>query len=379
MAIYESFLLQRIIFGEHAIDRIGSVALDMGIQNTLVVTDQGVVASGCLERCLHSLQRAGVAVRVFDGVDENPTTDTVDRGQCYASEGQPPDSLVAVGGGSSMDCAKAINLLLTDGGRMEDYRGLKNSKNKLLPAIGVPTTAGTGSEAQSYAIIAEKESGLKMACGDRQALFGTVILDPVLTSTMPPAVTAATGMDAISHAVESYVSTRRSPLSQMLAREAFSQLQAGFESVLLDPLDLEARGKMLWGAHFAGAAIENSMLGAAHACANPVTARLGIRHGVVVGILLPHVIRFNGPSVNGLYRDLVLQFSSNGANPAEELACRIKELQSVAGLASRLRDCGVEAGSLPDMAREAIGQWTGRFNPRALDEGQFLRLYEEAY
>ena len=160
--------------------------------------------------------------------------------------------------------------------------------------IGIPTTAGTGSEAQSYAVIADARTHMKMACGDPSAAFRVAILDPELTLTAPPGVTAAAGIDAIAHAVETAVTTRRTPLSDTFSHQGWRLLSEGFERVVLHAADVEARAMMQIGAHFAGLAIEQSMLGAAHACANPLTARFGLSHGVALAILLPHVVRWNG-------------------------------------------------------------------------------------
>src|SRR5262249_24363197 len=171
----------------------------------------------------------------------------------------------------------------TNGGHMVDYKGFGHARKPMLPSIGVPTTAGTGSEAQSFALIADERTHMKMACGDRKAAFRVAILDPERTVSQPPTVTAITGIDALSHALESYVTTKRNPVAQMLAREAWKLLEANLDAVLARPGDVEARGAMQVGAFLAGTAIENSMLGATHACANPLTAHYGITHGVAIG------------------------------------------------------------------------------------------------
>jgi alcohol dehydrogenase len=251
----------------------------------------------------------------------------------------------------------------------------------MLPSIGVPTTAGTGSEAQSFALIADERSHLKMACGDRKAAFRVSLLDPELTVSQPPGLTAITGIDALSHALESYVSTRRNPLAQAFAREAWRLLEANFPRVLRQPDDLEPRSAMQLGAYFAGAAIENSMLGACHACANPLTAHYGLTHGTAIGILLPHVIRFNAPAVGGLYGDLahdVGLVNGDGHAAAEVLAQEITGLMKLGGLPTTLSACGVSGGILPVLAEEAAEQWTGRFNPRPVAEAELLGLYEAA-
>jgi len=208
-----------------------------------------------------------------------------------------------------------------------------------------------------------------MACGDSKAAFRAAILDPLLTRSQPREVTATAGYDAISHAVESYVATRRTPASILFAREAWRLLAANFARVLRDSCDLEARGAMLLGAHYAGIAIENSMLGATHACANPLTARYGTTHGVAIAALLAHVVRWNWTAAESLYRELA------GADIADCLA----NLAAAAGLSARLRDLGVPEDALPSLAEEAATQWTGRFNPRPFDGAAALEIYRSAY
>ena len=195
-----------------------------------------------------------------------------------------PDGVIGLGGGSPLDCAKGINLLLTNGGAIADYKGYGHARKPLLPMIAVPTTAGTGSEAQSYAVIADSATHMKMACGDPKLAFAAAVLDPELTVSQPRAVTAAAGFDAIAHAVETAVTTRRTPISTLFAHAAFRLLDPHYDRVLADPGDVDARAAMQLGAFYAGVAIEQSMLGAAHACANPLTARHALTHGVALAI-----------------------------------------------------------------------------------------------
>jgi alcohol dehydrogenase len=367
---------QRLVFGPNSVDRLGELAREIGAARVLVVTDPGVREAGHVERAVSSLRAAGADPSVYDGVDENPTTRHVDEGVAAARE-HGADCLVGLGGGSAMDCAKAVNFLLTNGGRMEDYWGSGKANQPMLASLGVPTTAGTGSEAQSYALICQDESRIKMACGDKKAMFRRVILDPVLASSVPRSVAGIAGIDAVSHAVESYVSTRRNPVSQMLAREAWRLLGSGYRRVLDAPLDIDAWGDMLLGAHLAGAAIEQSMLGAAHACANPLTARFPVPHGIAVGLMLPHVIRFNAGHVGALYEDLRL--AADPAAPPGLLEDRIRKMRAAAGLPGSLRDYEIPRACLPELAVEAEQQWTAGFNPRPVTRVELLELYEAAY
>jgi alcohol dehydrogenase len=370
----------RVVFGPGSLARLGELTRELGGQRVLLVTDAGLKAAGHPARALESLRGAGLEAFLFDGVEENPTTRHVHAGLAFARQ-HMVDFLVAVGGGSSMDCAKGINFLYTNGGQMIDYKGMGKANRPMLPSIGVPTTAGTGSEAQSYALIADEKTHLKMACGDRKAAFRVAILDPEVTVSQPAYVTAVTGIDALTHAVESYVSTRRNLLSQTFSREAWRLLEGNFEHVLGHPRDVTARGRMQLGANLAGLAIENAMLGAAHALANPLTAHYGLTHGIAVGILLQHVIRFNIPAAGALYADLAHEVglpNGDGGAAGEALARRVGDLMRAAGLPTRLSACGVSGGIFTVLAEEAAQQWTGKFNPRPASEADLLGLYEAA-
>lgn len=365
----------RVHTGPGALDLLGGLARELGGRRVLVVTDRGVRAAGHVDAALASLQQAGLAAEVFDGAEENPTSHHVDAGRRWAAD-FGADLLIGLGGGSAMDCAKGINFVLTNGGRMEDYWGTGKAPKPMLPSIGVPTTAGTGSEAQSYALISHPETHQKMACGDRKARFREVILDPRLAASAPRQVAATAGIDAVAHAVESHVTRRGNPVSRMLSREAWRLLAASLETALSSPEDPDAAGDTLLGAHLAGAAIEASMLGAAHACANPLTAEFGVVHGVAVGLMLPHVVRFNGEAgdVADLYRDL-----QGGTGDPAALAAWIEDLRATAGLPAHLHDCGVDAASLPRLAEDAARQWTAGFNPRPTGKAALLSLYEAAF
>ena len=220
-------------------------------------------------------------------------------------QGRGIEGIVALGGGSSLDCAKGANFLQADGGEIADFRGYGKVRGTMLPMIGIPTTAGTGSDAQSYAVLSDARTHVKMACGDPGAAFKIALLDPVLTVSQPAGVTAASGYDALSHAIEAFVTT--------VAHAAVADLRAGgvppgprpARRVLQQPDDLEARGAMLLGSHLAGLAIEHSMLGAGHACANPLTAQFDVVHGIAVSLMLPHVVRWNAEAVGPLYADLL--------------------------------------------------------------------------
>jgi alcohol dehydrogenase len=383
MNAFEFLTRTRVVFGEGSLGRLGDLARDLGFKRTLLVADGGLVSVGYVAEAEKSLRSAGIETLLFHDFDVNPDSLMVERGRAFAEQ-FGPDSLIALGGGSSMDCAKGINFLLTNGGRMRDYWGFGKASKPMLPMIAIPTTTGTGSEAQSYALISDAETHVKMACGDPKAAFKVALLDPLLTVSQPFSVTATAGYDAISHAVETYVTIQRSPFSEMLSREAWRLLESNYERVLEAPQDVPARGAMLVGAHLAGLAIENSMLGATHACANPLTARYGTSHGVAIALLLPHVVRWNGDSAERRYAELAslsvsMISSSNGSRSWEALAGRLGKLAAAGGLPCSLSAVGIPRSDLSGLAEEAALQWTGRFNPRKFDAAGALEVYECAY
>lgn len=372
----------RLLFGAGRLAELGTVAAEHG-RRALVISDPGLYRAGHVDRAVASLDASGVVPAVFDGVDENPTTDHVEAG-VEAARDHGCDLLVALGGGSAMDCAKGINFVLTNGGSMADYQGWGKALRPMLPALGVPTTAGTGSDAQSYALISHPDDHRKMACGDPKARFAAVILDPELLASAPRRVLATAGVDAVSHAVESYVCTARNPVSSLHAREAFRLLMPALPALLADPANPAAAGAVLWGAHLAGAAIEQSMLGIAHSCANPLTARLGVAHGAAVGRMLPTVVRFNGAVAASLYAELLAAVGAEpepepAASAASHLAARLEALLEVAGLAQPLRSWGIGHDLLPRLGAEAAEQWTARFNPRPVTAENLVALYEEVW
>ena len=220
-----------------------------------------------------------------------------------------------------------------------------------------------------------------MACGDPKAAFRIALLDPRLTVSQPASVTATAGFDAIAHAVETFVTASRNPMSDIFSREAWRLLEANYERVLAHPADLEARGAMQLGAYFAGVAIETSMLGATHACANPLTARYGTTHGHAIAVLLPHVVRWNEAVVGERYAEL-LRISNKShldGHPGRALAGRLEELARAGGLPSNLRAVEIPRSDLSLLAEEAASQWTGRYNPRPFDAAGALEVYEWAY
>jgi alcohol dehydrogenase len=369
----------RLVVGAGTIGRLGTIARELGVTRALVVSDPGIVRSGHAATGIAALESAGVVTALFDGFGENPSTVDVEAGAAVA-RGFGPDLLVGLGGGSSLDCAKGINFLVSCGGRMHDYRGRGTATGPMLPTIGVPTTAGTGSETQSFALITDAATGTKMACGDPRAACRVAILDVELTITQPLAVTALTGVDAVSHAVESHVSRAATPASRVFSREAWRLLARHLPRVFADARDLEARAAVQLGAAWAGLAIENAMLGAAHALANPLTAEHGVRHGQAVGLMLPHVVRFNGPACGEAYAELLGEIGINVPDGAAgtRLATWLHELLGAARLRQSLSALGIPPTAPDALAAAAAAQWTAGFNPRPVAAPDLALLYEAA-
>ena len=367
-----------ILHESGVLDQIGVYASSWNCCRALIVSDLGIVATGHPQRAIQYLQQAGIQTQLFTDVHENPTTDDVQRGVEIAKQFQP-DLLIGLGGGSSMDCAKGINFLYCGGGKMQDYWGIGKATEQMLPMIAIPTTAGTGSETQSFALISDAKTHTKMACGDKKATCKLAILDPELTLTQPAHVTALTGIDALAHAVETYVTTKRTEISIDYSRRAWELLSVNFIKVIDDSNDLEARSAMQLGACLAGLAIENSMLGAAHALANPLTAHFDVVHGQAVASMLPHIIRFNAQSMESQYSQLASATNAVPGNDSEALATFITEIIQHSGLATRLEPQGVNADQLPMLAADAAKQWTARFNPRTVEVEDLLTLYQQAF
>ena len=364
--------------GPGALAALGELARGLGLRRTLVTSDPGIVAAGIAEHAAASLREAGVEAAVFSDFGENPTESDV-ANAAVAARALKADSLAGVGGGSSLDAAKGAGFVLAGGGRMEDYRGYDKCPHPLPPLLGVPTTSGTGSEAQSYALISRDRDHQKLACGAASAMFRAVILDPTLLPSAPPEVIAATGFDSIAHAVETAVTSGRTDESVALSHRAFALLSRAFPLVTAGDADAAAWEDMQRGAFLAGAAIERSMLGAAHACANPLTRRFDVAHGRALAITLPRVVRWNASSARDAYRDLLRAAGiPPGGDPADTLASRLDAWVAMAGLPRELADASVPDRDLPALAEEASAEWTGRFNPRPFDAAGALAVYRSA-
>jgi alcohol dehydrogenase len=374
----------RLVFGAGSLARLGELAREIGAGRVLLVTDRGLVAAGHAVRAEQALRAAGCDVATFDGVPEDPDARDVERCARAARE-HAPDLFAGLGGGSAIDAAKGAAMLQACGGRMQDYWGFGKTSAPLRPLIAVPTTAGTGSEVQSYALIADESTRQKMACGAADAAPRVAVLDPELTLTCPRFVSACAGLDAMGHALETAVTRKRTELSGLFSREAFRLLAGSFERVLAEPSDLAARGAAQLGAAWAGLAIEHSMLGAAHALANPLSARCGLAHGLAVGLALPNVVRFNAADATARARYAALAEAAGVAPPGTDATAAVEALLAflrrclvAAGVAQQLDAHGVRPAGVPALAEEASRQWTAQFNPRPVGRAELETILGSA-
>ncbi|WP_207885724.1 iron-containing alcohol dehydrogenase [Pseudomonas sp. 30_B] len=365
--------------------RLGELCRERGAQRVLIVTDPGITRLNMLDDVLPGFARAGVAVEVFDQVLADPPEGVVlaAAGQAHRMAAQ---LVIGFGGGSSMDVAKLVALLAhqlaTQG--LKDIFGVGNARGPRLPLIQVPTTAGTGSEVTPIAIVTTGET-TKMGVVSPHLLPDLAVLDADLTLGLPPAVTAATGIDAMVHAIEAYTSKlKKNPLSDLLAREALRLLALNLDEAVNNGRNREARQAMLLGACLAGQAFANAPVAAVHALAYPLGGHFHIPHGLSNALVLPEVIRFNAPNAGALYAELAPLLLGErlrtDADRTEQFIAELAELSPRCGLPSRLRDAGVPEDSLPRLAADAMLQQRLLVNnPREVSERDALAIYRAAY
>ena len=379
LTAFQTAKIPKLIYGKGALNEVPEAIKSLGLSKVLIVTDGGIVKAGYPDRLKTLLEDSAYICRIYGESKENPSEQDAEDCAEVAREFKP-EVIIGIGGGSSMDTAKACNFIYTNGGKMEDYMGYGKAEKPMLPLICIPTTSGTGSECQSFALISRDSDHKKMACGDTKNTAYISVLDPELTLSQPFKVTANTGMDAITHAVETFVSKKANPFSRLYSAESFRLLALAFPVVLQEPENIEARGAMLLGAAYAGLAIEHSMLGAAHGCANPISARFNTIHGQAVGAMLPSVIRKNSEdeSVKADYMDLLASVVGPDSERYESLAELIESFLEFADLPLRISEFGVTKDDIAELAEDAESQWTSTFNPVDYSYRDFAEVYGNA-
>ena len=367
--------------------RLAELCRERGARRVLIVTDPGITRLGLLEPLLPGFTRGGMSVQVFDQVLADPPEAVVLAAVAQARELQA-ELVVGFGGGSSMDVAKLVALLAHPdcGQALNEIYGVGNARGRRLPLIQVPTTAGTGSEVTPIAIITTGET-TKMGVVSPYLLPDLALLDADLTLGLPPAVTAATGIDAMVHAIEAYTSAlKKNPLSDLLAREALRLLAANLDEAVHNGSNREARQAMLLGACLAGQAFANAPVAAVHALAYPLGGNFHIPHGLSNALVLPQVLRFNVSAATTHYGELapiILGDRLRTDDPstyAEQLIEEFEQMSARVGLPTRLRDTGVPEDMLPQLAKEAMLQQRLLVNnPREVTEADALAIYQAAY
>ena len=373
----------RTVFGRgvHRDARIEVQAL--GCQRAVVVTDSHLAGSTDIPARVEKTL-GDCCVGVFSDVEPDSGVDIVNRGAELARE-WGADCLVSVGGGSAMDTAKGMAVLLKEGGQLRDYEGFQVLSRPQTPHVAIPTTAGTGSEVTYVAVIKDREAGQKLLFGDHHIIPNTALLDPDLTLGLPPQLTAATGMDALSHAVESLHSLQRQPITDGLAMHAIRLIREFLPRAVDDGHDALARGQMLIAACMAGAAFSNAQVGLVHAMAHTVGARFSVHHGLANSILMPHVIRFNAEEQAACYRPVaeslgVAVSGLDDAACAEAAARAVADLAGRVGLSTRLSEQGVPEEALPELADGALFDGAIVYNARTVVEAdEVLRVFKAAF
>lgn len=375
---------ESVFVGVGSLSHLGTEARRLGGKRALIVTDKGVAGAGIAEQARRILVEAGVEGAVFDATAAEPPFDNVDQvlDLCRSTDA---NLLVGVGGGSALDVAKGCAAMMTNPGRLLDYAGVDKLPNPALPMIGVPTTAGTGSEATPNAIFTDTQAKLKKGVVSPYLIPRVAIVDPALTLSAPTGVTAATGMDALTHAVESYTSRKATPLTKLYSLEAIRLIAAALRTAVHDGSNLEARRGMALGSFFAGVGIGNAGTAAVHAMAYPLGGQFGIPHGVANALMLPYVLEVNFvanledfAAVAVAMGEPVGGRSPRAAAQAALEACR--QISIDVGIPQRLRDVGVPSEAIPGMAEAAAA--TTRLmdnNPRKLNVKDVRKIYEAAF
>ncbi|HYS43911.1 MAG TPA: alcohol dehydrogenase-like regulatory protein ErcA [Geobacteraceae bacterium] len=362
------FVAPEFVFGIDARKLAGRYVKNFGARRVLVVTDPGVAAAGWTEEILGSLREAGLDHVVYDAVTGNPRADEVMTGAgLYRQENC--NAIVAVGGGSPMDCAKGIGIVSANKGDILAFEGVDNVELPLPPLICIPTTAGSSADVSQFAIITDPLRRLKIAIVSKMIVPDVALIDPVPTTSMPPELTAFTGMDALCHAIEAHVSTAHSPITDLHALQAISLITSNLLPALADPRNFTLRGRMMLASLDAGLAFSNASLGATHAMAHSLGGLLDSPHGECNAVLLPHVMAFNFPAADDRYRRIAgimgVETTAMGAAEVQSaLFARLSSLREEAGITHTLGEMGVKRDDIPVLAEKALRDPCLVTNPR---------------
>jgi alcohol dehydrogenase class IV len=380
---YALSLSNNLIFGIGAVETVVEKAKEFGKSKILIITDKGVVGAGLLEKVRTPLEQAGLKTDIFDQIEPNPRDHTVLKAFEFAKK-KECEMIIGLGGGSPIDAAKAVGALMTNPGPLQDYLRGTALKNPLPPLIAIPTTSGTGSEVTQFSVVTDTERSFKAGIGSPLLIPRVAIVDPSLMESMPPSLAAATGMDALTHAIECFVSVNSQPFSDALALHAIRLIGAFLRPSVANGANQEARSQMAIASTLAGVAFSNAGVGLVHAMAHPLGGRFDVPHGVANAILLPSVMRFNliarlekfgqvaqalGEKVEGL----------SAVDAGKKAVEAIIQLSADIGIPGHLSEVGVKAEGLPQAAADAMNMKRAiGFNPRVVKQEEVEKLYREA-
>lgn len=358
----------QIEFGNGLIAKLPNYVRSLKASRAIVVGDPGVERAGLVEKVSSILKADGIETVVFTDVESDPATRSVDEG-VVLGKAHKADVVVGIGGGSALDTAKAIGLMLTNKGNIRDYVGIDKVPLAGAPVIAVPTTAGTGSELIIWSVLSDKVQKVKISVGSTLNCAKIALLDPELTLSLPSAITATTGMDALTHALESYVNTATQPISEAMSEQAMVLIAKSLRTAVNDGSNLEARGDMLLASTIAAMAFNNTRLGVVHAFAMPLGAKFGIPHGLVNAIMLPEVMRFNHLSNAKKFARIAEIFGEDVSGLSAEQAAllsvdAISKLRADVGISAKLSNFGVTPERLDEVIEEALQSGNVPVNPR---------------
>ncbi|PMG49876.1 L-threonine dehydrogenase [Shewanella sp. 10N.286.52.B9] len=370
------------ILGQDSVNEAINDIKTLGFKRALIVTDAPLVKIGLVNKVAAKLMDNGIAVFIFDGVQPNPTMGNVEAGLAMLNANEC-DFVISLGGGSPHDCAKGIALVATNGGSIKDYEGLDVSTRPQMPLVAINTTAGTASEMTRFCIITDESRHIKMAIVDKNTTPILSVNDPELMVEKPAALTAATGMDALTHAVEAYVSTAANPITDACAIKAIELIKANLVNAVEQGDDINAREQMAYAQFLAGMAFNNASLGYVHAMAHQLGGFYDLPHGVCNALLLPHVQAYNAQVVPGKLKDIakamgvdVAQLDdTQGAAAAIEA---IKTLSVAVNIPANLTELGVNPEDIPTLADNALKDACGLTNPKQATHGEICEIFTNA-
>ena len=379
MSVSHFFMPVQNIIGPGALDEALQIVGKMGFRKALIVTDPGLSKIGVANTVSDKLAAQGIPATVFDGAQPNPTVSNVNAG-LEALKAAQADLVVSLGGGSSHDCAKGIALVAANGGKIEDYEGVDKSAKPQLPLLAVNTTAGTASEMTRFTIITDETRHVKMAIVDKHVTPFLSVNDSSMMEGMPASLTAATGMDALTHAVESYVSTAATPLTDDCAVKAIELIARYLPTAVSEPKNQEAREKMAYAQFLAGMAFNNASLGYVHAMAHQLGGFYDLPHGVCNALLLPHVEAFNMSAASGKLNEVGAILQANNPQLAGlDPVAAIKKLADIVGIPKSLEELGVKREDFDVLAANALKDVCGFTNPVQASHAEIVGIFAEAY